>query len=110
MIDNMVMLDAFASMAMIVVFCIAFPRRVFHDQIVCFIVGVLRAVIICINRINPVIVILYRVLMVCHADFCRNVGEKKIRQMLLMVTFIIPVIHTSFFIVYKEKARFEIKR
>ena len=88
----MVMVDAFANMAMIIIFFFAFPKRVFHNEIICLGIGVLRGVIVVINRfknyfssrLNPLVVILYRVLMVCYADFCRNIGERKIRQTLLM--------------------------
>ena len=33
-------------------------------------------------RIIPLTVILYRVLMVCHVDFCYKYGEKNIRDFL----------------------------
>ena len=33
-------------------------------------------------RIIPLTVVLYRVLMVCHVDFCFRYGEKNIRDIL----------------------------
>ena len=36
----------------------------------------------CLFRIIPLTVVLYRVLMVCHVDFCFKYGEKNIRDIL----------------------------
>ena len=35
-----------------------------------------------VSRVIPVTVVLYRVLMVCHVEFCYNHGEKVIRDKL----------------------------
>ena len=35
-----------------------------------------------VSRVIPLTVVLYRVLMVCHVEFCYNHGEKVIRDKL----------------------------
>ena len=95
----MVLVDAFSNMSMSLIFLLSFPKRVFYNKSICLVIGIIRAYVGVTNRfhliiklilklcekirLNPLVVILYRVLMVCHSDFCRNFGEKKIRRYLL---------------------------
>ena len=95
----MVLVDSFANLAMISIFLLSYPVRVFNNDWLCLGIGCIRAWVIVLNRsikvislmmmmmmirIIPLIVIGYRVMMVCHANFCRNFGEQNLRRRLLM--------------------------
>lgn len=122
----MVVFDIFANLSMIIMFCLAFPSKVFKDELICIAVGVVRAMVSVTNRYDlkciskvkklikvtifsfrviPWVSIIYRVLMVCYSDFCRNYGEQTIRNKLLMVPILIPILHTLCFIYHRRQAR-----
>ena len=79
----MLFLDCIVNISLVVVLCLAFPIRIFADDHLCLGISFLRAVIVNFNRIVSLAVVMYRYLMVCHADFCHNKGEKVIRVELL---------------------------
>ena len=52
LIDNMVLVDAFSNMSMSLVFLLSFPKRVFHDEYICLVIGVIRTFVLVINRLK----------------------------------------------------------
>ena len=78
----MVLLDCAANLAIIGVMCLAFPVRVWGDPYLCLIFHFYRVFVATINRMIALVVVAYRVLMVCHAEFCMRHGEKVIRDKL----------------------------
>ena len=97
----MVLLDCASNLAVIGVMCLAFPVRVWGNHYLCIIFHFYRVFVATINRkvyfdftciltvmfcvlfrMIPLVVVIYRVLMVCHVDFCMRHGEKIIRDKL----------------------------
>ena len=82
LVDMMVLLDCAANIAVIGVMFLAFPVRVWGDPYLCLLFHFYRVFVASINRVIPVVVVLYRVMMVCHVEFCLRHGEKVIRDKL----------------------------
>ena len=79
----MVLLDCTANLAIIGMMCLAFPVRVWGDPYLCLIFHFYRVFVATINRMIGLVVVAYRVLMVCHVEFCMRHGEKVIRDKLI---------------------------
>ena len=48
----MVLVDAFSNMSMSLAFLLSFPKRVFHDEYICLVIGVIRTFVLVINRLK----------------------------------------------------------
>ena len=56
-------------------------------------------------RVVPVLIILYRFLMVCHSSYCLKIGEQRIRDRLLNVCAVIPCLVALLSFIFTEDLR-----
>ena len=56
-------------------------------------------------RVIPMIIILYRYLMVCRVDFCLKLGEKKLCEILLRICWVLPTFMASLALFYSDNMR-----
>ena len=100
LVDRMVLLDCLANISTIGVMFLAFPIRIWGNSYLCLLITFFRGFVLVLNRclipntvfppnlkgklfrIISLTVVLYRVLMVCHVEFCYRHGEKVIRDKL----------------------------
>ena len=98
LVDRMVLLDCLANISTIGVMFLAYPIRIWGNSHLCLLITFFRGFVLALNRcfvlsfspffkgklfrIISLTVVLYRVLMVCHVEFCYRHGEKVIRDKL----------------------------
>ena len=109
LVDTMVTADCIANLLCILVLMLAFPVRVYRNKLLCAAISFfrytmvivkrycrltfdLKAAIGCVPRLIPVTIVMYRYLMVCHAEFSHKMGERVLTRRLIHWTFIIPVV------------------
>ena len=118
--DKMVLLDCATNIAIIGVVILSFPVRVWEKPYLCIIFTFYRMFVILVNRLLtshphslfyplarmiPIVVVLYRVLMVCHSDFCLKHGERVIRDQLFKTSLLLPFITALFSVLYRDNMR-----
>ena len=108
LVDRMVLLDCLANISTVAVMFLAFPIRIWGNSYICLLITFFRGFVVVLNRstihdydyiiawgvdkgkrnhfflfrIIPLTVVVYRVLMVCYAEFCYQHGEKVLRDTL----------------------------
>ena len=99
LVDRMVLVDCLANISTIGVMLLAFPIRVWGNSYLCLLITFFRSFVLVLNRFHAttlvsasahpelsriiaLTVVLYRVLMVCHVEFCHRHSEKVIRDKL----------------------------
>ena len=121
--DKMVLLDCATNIAVIGVMVLSFPVRVWENSYLCIIFTFYRMFVILVNRLAgitptfsplfyppffrmiPIVVVVYRVLMVCHSDFCLKHGERVIRDQLFKTSLLLPFITALFSVLYRDNMR-----
>ena len=53
----------------------------------------------------PIVVVVYRVLMVCHSNFCLRHGERVIRDRLFRTSLLLPLITALLSVLYRDNMR-----
>ena len=101
LVDVMVLLDCVANMMVVVCIVTAYPIKIFGTAWICAPLNFFRTFTYVLNRsvtillllfnvishlflrLIPLVVVIFRMMMVCHVDFCHKHGEKLIRDQLL---------------------------
>ena len=56
-------------------------------------------------RLIPILILLYRYMMVCHSNYCLKIGEQKIRERLLNLCGMVPCLVALLSMVFAEDLR-----
>ena len=100
LIDNMILLDCLANIALTMSMASVIIIRVWDNDIICLIKASSDFFFSYINRMIPLAIVGYRYILVCHVDVAERIGNAKLGNSLIECTIVISILLTAAFIFF----------